>query len=302
MPWFDHPSYRPLRDGLVARFREKAVAFRSLKHIVFLCGGAGSASRRNLLRYLQNWTRDTVLVFEADDVWARISAATTPDVNALQMEAELAELADAVVILVESPGTFAELGAFSNSPQLRRKLLPIVDVRYRDDRSFINAGPVRWIDADSLFRPTLFVPLASVLLSADQITGRLRRIEPTGRQEITDLLSHKKHLLFFMRDIVAVVGPATVHHIERYLAAILPGRVLPSVYGLMGLAESLRLVENCEVAGHTYYYVPPGKRLKAFVRKKYFNLSEERAKVVSVLLKIEAARCPLARMTGAALC
>jgi hypothetical protein len=65
-------------------------------------------------------------IFYAERVWELM--VQKADRDALQMEAELAFLADLVVIIVESPGTFAELGAFSLSGPLRKKLLPIIDV------------------------------------------------------------------------------------------------------------------------------------------------------------------------------
>jgi hypothetical protein len=159
-----------------------------LKHIVFLCGAANSIARPNLHNYLSTWEAETMLVFKADDVWAKI--ASTAGLNALQMEGLLADLADAVIIIVESPGTFAELGAFSNSEPLRRKLLPVLDIRYRDANSFINSGPVHWVNSDSLFRPTVTVDLSTILVAAKEITDRLDRLEPPSRQRVDNVLRH----------------------------------------------------------------------------------------------------------------
>ena len=135
MPWFEHPAYRPIRDELIARFKSRAIRFQSLKHVIFLCGGNSSPRRTFLFDYLRRWTPDA-LVFQADDVWTRLVAFPDLSVNALAMEEKLAELADALIIIVESPGTFAELGAFSISPPLRKKLIPILDAQYEDAASF----------------------------------------------------------------------------------------------------------------------------------------------------------------------
>ena len=62
------------------------------------------------------------------------------------MEAKLAGLSDIVIIIVESPGTLAELGAFSLSDPLRKKLLPLLDKKYRTGQSFVavlHAGPTK---------------------------------------------------------------------------------------------------------------------------------------------------------------
>ncbi len=286
MPWFDHPAYRPLRNELISVFKSRSLAFRRLKHVIFLCGGFGSERREFLLNYLRKWGTDA-LIFQADDVWARIAASGS--INALAMEAQLAELADAVVVIVESPGTFAELGAFSNSQPLRKKLLPILDKTYEDAPSFINSGPVRWVNSDSLFRPTLFVDLDSILLAVDEITERLNRLTPPSGERVANLAAHPKHLLFFLRDIVGVIGPVTAAHVERYAKAIL-GVDPPNVFSLLGLAESLQLVESGRIDGMDFYFVRLTDEFRPVINKKFFDLPTERAKVLSVLQRIESAR------------
>jgi len=50
--------------------------------------------------------------------------------NVLALEEWLADFSDVVIVLVESYGTAAELGAFALSNTLRIKLLPIVDIKW----------------------------------------------------------------------------------------------------------------------------------------------------------------------------
>ena len=288
MSWYNHPAYCPIRDKLIDRFKARSVAFRRLKHVVFLCGGANSQPRDSLLRYLEKYAKDA-LVFRADDVWAQIAST---DQNALEMEAYLADLADVVIVIVESPGTFAELGAFSNSNGLRRKLLPILDVQYIDAPSFINTGPVRWTNADSMFSPALFVRLPSILSAAPEIRERLQRLPPSRAQCIDNLVEHPKHLLFFLRDIVAVVGPVTAPHIERYVHAILD-EVPPQLVSLLSLAAALNLVEATTMGPERYYFVRMSAEFKPVVKKRFFELADERAKVLSVLQNIGPAKTAL---------
>lgn len=51
-----------------------------------------------------------------------------------------------LIIIVESVGTFCELGAFSFSKDLVDKLYIINDEQHREDKSFINRGPIRKIN------------------------------------------------------------------------------------------------------------------------------------------------------------
>lgn len=63
----------------------------------------------------------------------------------LSLENLLAESVHAVVIILESPGAIAELGAFANHKELCNRLVVIVDVKYRKAKSFIALGPIRYL-------------------------------------------------------------------------------------------------------------------------------------------------------------
>lgn len=67
----------------------------------------------------------------------------------LALENILASSVDAIVILPESPGSFAELGAFSSNPMLVNKLICVSNQRYKNKRSFLNYGPNRLIKASA---------------------------------------------------------------------------------------------------------------------------------------------------------
>lgn len=61
----------------------------------------------------------------------------------LTLENILAKSVNAVVVCLESPGSFAELGAFSNHDELKKKLIVYADAQYKNDDSFINLGPIK---------------------------------------------------------------------------------------------------------------------------------------------------------------
>jgi len=124
----------------------------SRKITIFLCGGFNSHRREILAEYLR--THRKWPVFFADDVWKILSQG---DDNALGMENQLGDFSDVIVIIAESPGTFAEIGAFANIVNLREKLLIIVNKAYQNDDSFLNTGPLRWIKAESKFEGVLYV-------------------------------------------------------------------------------------------------------------------------------------------------
>ncbi len=113
---------------------------------IFLCGGS-SHSDSNFRRKLGTSIAATrskyrySIHYPEDMFVEQILGHQRQDL--LTLENLLARSVSAVVILVQSPGTFTELGAFSNHPHLKNKLIVIMDPRYRKSQNFINTGPIR---------------------------------------------------------------------------------------------------------------------------------------------------------------
>lgn len=112
---------------------------------VFLCGAnrdaqTVSARREAIIEFSKVHLPDT-LFFIAEEVF-RFLQKEKHDVNILDIENLISKFADHVLIILESPSAFAELGAFSHKA-LREKLLIINDSKFRGQQSFINLGPIR---------------------------------------------------------------------------------------------------------------------------------------------------------------
>lgn len=299
MSWLGHPKYRRLCEDLAKKLRAKEYRFHKVNPVVFLCGGADSHSRDRLASYIRKTFPD-LLVFYADDVWSAIGAA--PGRNALEMEAQLAELADVVVIVVESPGTFAELGAFSLSDPLRKKLMPIVDRRYEFAHSFINTGPLRWIEKESDFAPTIWVPLDRILQAALEVDKRLSLLQPKKNARVSNLAQSSKHLLFFVCDIIAIIGPCDVPMINALMHQVLQENSIVDAANLVGLAKTMDLIRELNHEGNNYYLSPLDSygKLRCYHRNKFLDIPGMRAEAMSVLQSIEQARSVLVCAGGLA--
>jgi hypothetical protein len=295
--WLAHSRYIPIREGLINHLRRTKYRFRKLDPVIFLCGAFESKSRDAIRAYLVKHTPDLDL-FYAEKVWEEIAALGERD--ALQMEEDLAKLADLIIVIVESAGTLTELGAFSLSPSLRKKLLPIVDEEYRHDSSFITNGPLRWIDAESAFRPTIYTKLSMVLSAVDQIEERIKRIPKSHSIKISDLSTSPKHLLFFIYDLISVIQPASLPMINYYLSAIVPSLStstidIPTLIGLavaMGLLRPLTVIEG----GHSEVYYTPvdtDRIGRPFHHSRLLYLEARRAEHASVLMAIPEAKAVL---------
>ncbi|MEE8729057.1 MAG: retron St85 family effector protein [Rahnella inusitata] len=113
------------------------------KTTIFLCGGDVSDEkygRHKLASIFSKYKRYEILYPE--DLFDDLLAGQG-QYSLLSLENMLAEAVDVIIICPESPGSYAELGAFSNNTELAKKLICIQDNKYKSKKSFINYGPIR---------------------------------------------------------------------------------------------------------------------------------------------------------------
>jgi hypothetical protein len=124
----------------------------SRKTTVFLCGADKSdqkTGRNKMSELFKNYPRYELLYPE--DLFDDLIVGQGQH-SLLFLENILADSVDAIVLFPESPGSFAELGAFANDKRLVNKLICIRQKKYSKRKSFINYGPVRLIKASDTGR------------------------------------------------------------------------------------------------------------------------------------------------------
>lgn len=182
----------------------------SLPKIVFLCGGDEKyhGNREQIEKYFIKFL-PRHLTFRAEKAWEVIHKSLK-SANALELEEWLADFSDVVIILVESFGTVAELGAFSMSDSLRKKLLPILDEKYEKDLSFINTGPVKWTNKDSKYAPVIYTNFSTILTSMSEVQKRINKnywFDVNKRVTYGTYQYSNKVLLFYYVYLLASLGP-----------------------------------------------------------------------------------------------
>lgn len=121
------------------------VPLTTKKTTVFLCGGSidnMSNGRSKMARIFKEYSKYELLYPE--DIFDDLLAGAGQH-SLLHLENILADCVDVIVLFPESPGSFAEIGAFSNNPKLASKLIVVSDKNYKKNKSFINYGPYRLI-------------------------------------------------------------------------------------------------------------------------------------------------------------
>ena len=119
--------------------------FITYPKFVFLCGKAYSDldyknSNRGIAGKYLCCNSDNIFIVLSEKLW---EDNFDTSIDLLTFEEFLAEVSDTIILFVESPGSFCELGAFAYAEKLfSDKLIIVIDQKYKNDKSFIATGPV----------------------------------------------------------------------------------------------------------------------------------------------------------------
>lgn len=116
---------------------------------LFLCGAASTRTKisyRDSIR--KKLEKDTNLsILYPEDMFMEMLNRKKYDL--LTLEKFLANNSDLIIIVCESPGSFAELGAFVNNNETLKKVVVLLQTRYKNAKSFIRQGPVEYVKKEN---------------------------------------------------------------------------------------------------------------------------------------------------------
>jgi len=149
--------------------------FITYPKFVFLCGAAydkceyENSNRGITDKYLRRKSGDVFIVL-SEKLWEN---SFNSNIDLLTFEEFLAEVSDSIILFVESPGSFCELGAFAYAEKLfSDKLIIIIDEKYKGDTSFIITGPTAKASKDG--SKVIYAPLdGNGLLSSFDLRSAL---------------------------------------------------------------------------------------------------------------------------------
>jgi hypothetical protein len=265
--WFNHPRYLNAKKSFISESNTSSLNNLSqhLPKILFICGGDPKycLNRKMIEDYLDTH-HEELIFFRAELAWAAISNRANTNnnkTNALLLEEWLAQFSDVVIILVESFGTVAELGAFSLSEPLRKKLLPILNKNFKDDESFINTGPIQWVDNDSVYAPTIYTDFSTILTCMPQVIDKITNKKVYKSRDIEDqfgkLKFSRKELLFFIVYVVTALGPISENEVcdisTRTIKYGLSTGQVREISFILSLGVALGLLRVTELEGVLLY-------------------------------------------------
>ena len=158
----------------------------NFKTTIFLCGA--DISHKDKMRYKiaealkNNWLYRFYfdIVYPEDIFDELLYGSNTTDL--LSLEGLLADSVDAIVMIPESPGSFAELGAFANDEKLRQKLICIIDKKYKKNKSFINKGPIKLVKKANK-NGLLYIDPKNIENETDKLVTALKKVKKVSSKK-----------------------------------------------------------------------------------------------------------------------
>lgn len=112
---------------------------------LFLCGAASTKERTSYRDIIRMKLEDNanLSILYPEDMFTELLNRKKYDL--LTLEKFLANNSDVILIVCESPGSFAELGAFANNSETLEKVVVLLQTKYKNSKSFIRKGPVEYV-------------------------------------------------------------------------------------------------------------------------------------------------------------
>ena len=182
--------------------------------------------------------------------------------NILDVENKISEFADTILIILESPSAFAELGAFSHK-ELRNKLIVINDKKYHKSSSFINLGPIKAIEEaggnerivsypmrpDGIDRMDAIGDTFAALHSQLKVPAKSKsKSQPLFEKDLDPKRVFNKDSAMLVHDLVYITGPIKYKELIMIMLKLFGQGSYDIVKQLLGLLVAFEAIEKNDKA------------------------------------------------------
>jgi hypothetical protein len=140
-----------MRNTLLSKINLSNSSLKPYEGFIFLCGGPTDITSIHPVSIRDAIYRELV---KDDNIERRIRVAEhykdwskdSVYLDLVSFERHLAELSSVIVLVLESPGSIAELGLFSIINEFQSKLLIFIETEHYISDSFIKLGPIDYLE------------------------------------------------------------------------------------------------------------------------------------------------------------
>lgn len=221
-------------------------------------GDTQSPSLRDFLLSARSFTSDfdVVLAEAAVQLYRE-----TQYRDLISFEEDIAKIAAVVLVISESAGALAELGAFASSREIRPALSVISNQTFSEDESFVRRGPIERIIKDDESRVAFFPWKKNgdiVKSSADKIYADVKdflkeRVSATSKTALYSTLGPAQnfYLLTWIIYISTVISSGSLIRITR---SINPDIAESEIRDMLYCMRVAKWIDNVRYSHKLYYY------------------------------------------------
>ncbi|MBN3069912.1 UDP-3-O-(3-hydroxymyristoyl)glucosamine N-acyltransferase [Pectobacterium brasiliense] len=241
------------------------------KKVIFICGKDKNdiSSYRYKISTILSHEKNYQLAYP-EDLFEDLLEGQANN-SLLKLEEQLAQAVDLIILIPESPGSFAELGAFSMRKELAQKMLVLRQGKFKSDKSFINHGPIRLIreyKGHVQDLPNDFDIGNSLHVSA--VVKKVKKLIPSGRRKknIDNILLFQHYILLF----IYLFDEIEIHIIMKLLSVIFNRKLMNDDY-IASKAAIHSLIRTSMIEKSNSGYVI---RKKGFenIHERYYSLND----------------------------
>lgn len=283
-----------IREDFILCIDPADLRIENLPNFVFICGGIrnpvnaprpGSMRDALLLRITQTDRELNERIREAEEFQDWLEHSNVD--NLIDFEIVLADMASSVVLIVEGPGAYAELGSFSIIESISRKLITIFNMNTVIDKSFINLGVIKYLEDNKRtilryrwgieYRTTPLRDNVSLILKdeleeinskADIILVNLKEeIRKKTQSSIKFNKDIKGHVCLVIADLIYIFSALKINEIKKFLSAGFDIELsLKKIKEYLYILENLEFVTK-EESGDIFYVATQNNN--GFVKYRY---------------------------------
>ena len=270
-----------LLERLASHTKLSNLRVRQFSGIIFLCGGPTSdrngppqSARDYFVKYIKEQQPELskrIFLAEVINTWAAdmIREQYTPDL--LTFESHVSGLASTVSLIVESPGSIAELGSFCLLSGIADRLMVVARDGWINEDSFIVRGPMTYLreSRGEDFNPIYVYPwrvswdgdLQKTVPDPDDLASEaghfledLRAFEEQLPKRPRWRSESDGHVSLLISDLICLFSALKLGEIKSFLDAVgitdVDGR---TIKGHIFLLEKLNLVRRVSYRSGQYY-------------------------------------------------
>jgi hypothetical protein len=257
--------------------------------IIFTCGAADEDNfidtKRGILMEYAKKNIDGINFFTAEKLFETLDKKN--ESNLLAIEKKLTNYSDCIIIILESPAAFTELGAFSYPDELSKKILVINDKQFKEKKSFINQGPIDKINNFSEFKNCIWADYDNFADSIKEIKKRINKLTYQNKKSI-DISTQEiieendKFRFYLLHDLISILYPISHSELVNAVKHIY-GDIKESLNFDLALLNSLNMIGK-----YNSYYIKDSWPENLFLKYVGFNYETFRANYLVQLRKVDS--------------